>query len=274
MHRSAQHAGEDMPADRAIDDPTVRPAPSIERTFDPILVGLYANDPSVRPLIGAQAVGYLDCTDFVSNPANVALVVDGGCFLFTPDQPGRWEVHTMLTRAWRGRFVVPASHAAARWMFSRTDCVEIVTRLPETNLPADLMARRVGFLPLFQRAGAWEDGSEVRFFSLSLDRWLALDPEALREGRGFHEKLEAAKRAAGRTDEPHPDDEAHDRAVGAACLMASAGNYDKALWTYNRFARLAGYVPAKIVPRAPLVDIGDAIITFTPDLEIVQCLRA
>lgn len=240
----------------------------IERTFDPVLLALYANHPEVRPHIGMVEAGPLEFSEWMANPANVCLAVRGGCFCFGQDEPGRFELHTFLTPEARGARVIPAFYAAARWMFTQTPCVEIITRLPETNRPADLMARRAGFQPLYTLEKAWE-GVDLRYFTLTLDKWVAVDPATLEAGRAFHERVDTARVEAGREDTRHPDSEAHNRAVGAAVLMAQAGNHDKALWAYNRFARVSGYVPAKVVPQAPVVDIGDAHIRFTPDLEIV-----
>jgi hypothetical protein len=158
-------------------------------------------------------------------------------------------------------------------MFAATDCLEIVTKVPVTNRPADMMARRVGFREAFRRPGAWEDGSDIAYFALTLDDWRAKDEAALSEGRAFHAMLEAAKISAGSEGPTHPDDDAHDRAAGAAMMMARAGNYRKAVWSYCRWARFAGYQPIELVSEAPpVIDVQDALLTVQGGIvEVLTC---
>jgi hypothetical protein len=244
----------------------------LRRTMDAAFVNAVANDPTVRPLIGNPDDGPLDFAAFLADPANVALTWEWGAFLFARHDPARYELHTLILPEGRGAGVLPAFADAARWVFTATDASELVTQVAGSNRAAGLMARRAGFRPIFEREGAWHDGSGVTFFAFGLDDWRARDDTLALEGRAFHEALEAAKAAAGSTLPPHPDDEAHDRAVGAACLMAKAGNPRKAAHTYNRWARFAGYAPAALVAEAPPVfDIGEAVFAFTPELEIMKC---
>jgi hypothetical protein len=244
----------------------------VERTTDAARVAAVFNHPEVRPWAGKPDAGPLDFSDFLANLDNVALATDHACFLFKRDEPGRYELHTGIVPEGRGAAVIPAASAAFRWMFVHTDCVELVTQIAGSNRPADLMARRAGFKPIFTRKGGAEDGSDLTGFVLSLAFWPSLDPTLAEEGHALHVALEAAKEAAGSTAPVHPDDDAHDRAVGLSCLMAKAGNTAKAVWAYNRWARLAGYRQAQILPPPPpVLDIGDAHIRFTPELEILRC---
>jgi len=245
---------------------------ALRRTLDASFLNGIANHPAVRPFIGATAAGALDLSAFLDHPLNVALVFEHGAFAFEHHEPGRYEVHTFILPEGRGAGVVPASLAAARWMFTHTDAVEILTKVPEPNKPADIMCRRVGFAPLFRREAAWEDGSAITYFALSLDTWRHRDDETLSAGRAFHEALERAKAEAGSRLPTHPEDDAHDRAVGASLLMARAGNARKAVHLYNRWARFAGYAPGALLSDAPATfDVGDAIVAFTPELEILKC---
>jgi len=244
----------------------------VRRTLDGGLLNRCANDPAVRPFIGNIAAGELDLSGFLDVPFNVALVFEHGAFAFEQHEHGRYEVHTFILPAGRGAGVVPASLAAARWMFTHTDAIEILTKVPETNKPADIMCRRAGFAPVFRRESAWEDGSAITFFALTLDAWRERDDETLAMGRAFHEALERAKAAVGSHLPTHADDAAHDRAVGASLLMARAGNARKAVHLYNRWARFAGYAPGALLNDAPATfDVGDAIVAFTPELEILKC---
>lgn len=236
-----------------------------------------ASHPEVRPHIGLASEGPLDFSATLANPNIVCLEVEHGAFVFDQHDPqqhqGRFELHTFLLPEGRGDGVLPAAAAAFRWMFTRTDCLELLTKVPATNKPAALMARRAGFVPIFKRVAAWEDGSDIDYFSMTLDAWRARDAEVLAEGQAFHAQLEAAKAAAGAEAPAHPDDEAHDRAVGAACLMAKAGNPAKACWTYNAWARFAGYQTAELLKAAPpVINVRDAVVTFTNnEMEILRC---
>jgi len=244
----------------------------IRPTKDAARLNAIANHPEVRPHIGG-GTAQLDFTQVLTLPHVLALEVEHGAFVFAALDPGRYEQHTLILPEGRGAGVLPAAREAFRYMFVQTDCTEIVTKVAGSNKAAALMARRAGFAQTFTRPNAWEDGSDLTFFSLSMDAWRAHDDQLSAEGHAFHEALEAAKLATGSALAVHPDDDAHDRAAGAAVLMGKAGNVEKACWSYNRWARLAGYATIELVPGdPPIVDIRDALITFrNGELEIVQC---
>jgi hypothetical protein len=243
----------------------------LHRTLSTDFLNDVANNAAVRPFVGGA--GYVDVGPVVQNPQNVALVNEHGGFIFARDEATRFEVHTLFLPEGRGQSSLAAAEEAARFMFTATDCLEIVTKVPASNKAADFLTRRMGFVPLFTRQAAWPDGSDVTVFSLTLDAWRARDPELPLYGEAFHDALEAAKAANGSKLETHPHDESHDRAVGAACLMARAGNAGKAVWLYNRWARLAGYQCIEQVSVAPvLIDVRDAIVSIEGDkMEVVLC---
>jgi hypothetical protein len=241
------------------------------RTMDAAFLNRVVNDETVRPFVGGE--GDLDLTPALANPANVALVNEHGGFLFEFHDPGRYEGHTMFLPSGRGAAAFGAAADAFRYLFTRTEAVEIVTKVPGSNRGADLMARRLGFQSMFERQGAWPDGSKIEYWGLSLDRWRALDKTLPGEGRAFHDLLEAAKSAAGSALDTHPDDDAHDRAAGLAVLMAKAGQVRKAAWAYNRWARFAGYQLIELLSEAPaVIDVKDAIVAVRDgELEVLKC---
>lgn len=80
-------------------------------------------------------------------------------------------------------------------------------------------------------------------------------------GAWFHHRLEAGRRALGMIEAPHADDPEHNRAVGAALMLAYTGRVGEALELYNRWAAACGYMPMKVVSMQPLmVDIGDGVL--------------
>ena len=244
---------------------------ALRRTMDAARLNAVANDPAVRPYIGGD--GPIDLTALLANPENVAFETDGGGFVFAKLEFGRYELHTLFLEGHRGAGVLALFADATRYLFAATDCLEIVTKAPASNKPADFMARRAGFSVLFERDGAWADGSKVTYLSLTLDRWIAQDDALEAEGGGFHDLLAAAKAATGSALPVHPHDAAHERAVGAAVLMLKAGNPQKACFTYSRWARLAGYAPVELLSVSPpLVDVRDAIITLQDaEIEVLLC---
>lgn len=243
----------------------------IRRTLDAAFLNSVANHPEVFPWIGAEKE--IDLTDIVSNPANFALVTEYGGWVFVRHDAGTYELHTLILPEGRGRHSLKAWKEAARYMFCRTDAREIVTRVPEHNKGADFAARACGFKERFARVNAFKPlegpAVNVSFRALTLDDWWPTDTAVADMGHAFHLQIEAAKGAPN-----HPDDDTHDRAVGATCLMVLSGVYRKAVWFYNRWALLAGYEPIKFLSDAPfLIDIGNGIIVTAIDgrMEIVKC---
>lgn len=249
--------------------------PSVTRSFDAIEANRIVNDQSVLPLIGN--VDSIDLSDIISNPANVLLLSDGGCFLFMHDEAG-YEVHTSFLEGFRGRHVITASLNAARWMFTHTDCMSIVTRIPAFNKAASLAVRAVGFVPRFERKGTWplKDGGvcDVRFYELTYADWMTKAKDVLIEsGRKFHADIEKEFERHGRVEPQHPDEDGHDHYVGACFEMVYGNQPEKAVALYNRWARLSGYGQIALVARSPLViDIGNAVLMIEDNtFRIVKC---
>lgn len=80
-------------------------------------------------------------------------------------------------------------------------------------------------------------------------------------GEWFHHRLEAERCALGIDVAPHADDPEHNRAVGAALMLAYTGRVTEAVEFYNRWAAACSYMPMKVVSTQPLmVDIGDGVL--------------
>lgn len=246
---------------------------TVERTFDPTILNRVMNDPEVRPYLGNGEVP-LDVSAVVQNIDNFALVNPFGGFLFVKYAPGTYEVHTQFLPEYRGRLAYEAAQDGARFMFLETDCVEILTRCPDCNRPASVLTRLMGFRKIFRRETCWPtpngESCGVDYYVLTFDDWKAKDPIVLDSGRRFHAELEAQG-----CHPNHPEDEAHDRAAGAAYEMFLRGNPHKPVVLYNRWAKLAGYQPIGLLSNSPLVvDIGDAVLGIgkTRDsLEFLLC---
>lgn len=238
----------------------------IRRTLDAAHLNAVANDPNVRPTLGGE--GEIDLTGLIADPANLALVADGGGFVLTPLAPGHLEVHSMFRPK---ADAIGAMREAMDWVFTRTDCVSIWSKVPKANRAAKGFARAGSLRVLFEREH--ETLGATEYCELPLMRWAMNTPELESQGERFHALLEAAKREAGSSLPEHPHDPAHERAVGAALLMFERGQPGKAASFYSLWARAAGYQPIQLLSVAPVtVDVGDAIIGLGRDgMEVLQC---
>lgn len=244
---------------------------SIERHYIAKFVNEVVNHPSVAPhvLLTNDAA---DLSSFLSDRRHVALVAKHGAMVYEQLQPGLYEVHTQVLPGGRGEWSKWFILASLHWMFCSTDAVEIVTRVPQGNVMARAGVRLLEktFGPLFElrrEAGWLRDGQPIAadVFSLPIQKWLRAAPGLEERGKWFHEKLESEYARLNKKTDLHEDDVVHDRAVGAACEMLWCGQPHKSLVFYNRWARLAGYQPLRLISESPLaIDIRDAVIVMRP----------
>lgn len=236
--------------------------PLLERSFDAGFFNSVMNHPDVRPHIG-PGPKVLDVSAFVADANNVALANEHGGFLFHRYAPGIYEVHTQFLPSGRGKQALESAQYAAFWMFTQTDCMEILTKIQADNRPAIKLTVAMGFDFLYEHDRP--EWGQVKYYRLDYHRWVNRCTYLPEKGRWFHERLEALRGFG----PGHEDDAAHDRYVGATVVMIQAGNTAKAIHTYSRWAQLSGYCPLKVVGTDPLVlDVGDGLIavengTFT-----------
>lgn len=240
----------------------------VERTFDAEVFNEIANHPEVRPWLGGE--GELDLTDTIADAGNFALLGEGGGFLLLLRDQGIYEVHSLFLPSAR-RYTLGRMRAGLAFMFCRTDAFRLVTQVPDNHPAAAALARKGGFRPWFRREETSLGPSE--FMVIDLDDWVQGDASLTADGQWFHERLEAAKLAAGSALPTHPDDDAHDRAVGAAVRMMRAGNAGKGIGVYNRWAICAGYAQITPISYHPLtIDVVDAVVALDGgDLRVLQC---
>jgi len=238
------------------------------RTLDSTFLNMVCNHPQVHPWLGVE--GTIDVSGVVGNPANFALVNDGGGFILGCHEPGIYEVHSQFLPSHR-RETVKAMREGFDYMFTRTDCHTVLTQVPDNNPAAAALAKFAHFRPMFRREDT--PRGPTAYMGLYIDDW-AQDNAALEaEGEWFHDNLNEAKKAQGSELPAHPHDPAHERAVGASVRLVKAGNAAKGVALYNRWARLAGYAPITLLSETPvLIDVVDAVVEWTgQDMEIVLC---
>lgn len=242
----------------------------IARTMDVEFLNRLANDPMIRSSLGGE--GVLDVAVLVDNPNNIAVRHGNGAWMFHKLMPGMYEVHTMFTVNDRGKDFFQAATETLRYMFTTTDAVEILTKCPDDNKPARYASTHIGFRERFRRENAWSEGVGISYRALTIDDWFIKDDECLERGRQFHDEIEVAKVLAGKPDTVHGEDEAHDRAAGATCLMVLANNTEKAMAFYSRWAIFAGYATIEAVSRS-VINIRDAIVEVRDGkMEVLKCL--
>lgn len=243
-----------------------RRAPSeIRRSFDASEINAIINDPDVFAFVTVPGLDRIDATELVADPRNVLIMAEGGGVLFLWQEPGIYEVHTNFLKAHRGLHALGVSLAAYRWMFTHTDCMTLLTRVPAFNKAADRFCAIVGATKEFERKAVWPTKNgpvDMAFWSLRYDDWIKQTPDLIASGRAFHDRLDAefARHGVERQN-AHADEDCHDLHAGAAAEMIYGGQPEKAVILYNRWARFAGYGLIALIARNPLVvDIGDAIL--------------
>lgn len=237
-----------------------------------------ANDPAVRPSLGGDTPIKLKVIiDDVRN--NYAFETKHGGFLLWGLGAKRYDVHSLFLPAGRGEEALKAMAETAAYMFTRTDCVEGRTMIPQGNHAARVLAERASFQLAFSLEHyPWTTDRTVRadFLTLTLERWALTAHGPLAAGRWFHDCLEKEKQAAGSSAPVHPDEETHDRIAGATVMMVFGGQPEKAIEFYNGWALTTRYAPivqlTKPGARPCVFDIGDAIIEARSDgMEVILC---
>lgn len=253
------------------------------RDFNPARINRIVNDPSVFPDVALPGQESLDLSPIVGDLRNIVLMCDEGGIIAKWQEPGVYEIHTQFTERYRGVSAVRTIREMVSWLFLQSPAMELQSQVPEGNVGAEAAIRAVGARFEFERAGAWpsRDGTpakSVGYYTLRYSDWL-YQPYAAGVlaplGEEFHRKLEEKKLAFLSPPEGHAEDPAHDLNVGATMAMIWAGQVDKAISLYARWARFAGYHPANLVSRDPLIlDIGNALLllnTKKEDFEILAC---
>lgn len=239
----------------------------LRRSFDAADINPILNDPAVFPAIAIPGIEKFDVSNLLADPGNVLLTVTGGSVLFCQQEPGIYEVHTNFLPAHRGRHAIRASLAAYRWMFTHTDCMVLLTRVPAPNLAARKFCKIVGATLEFVRQSAWPTPTgnvALHFFALRYDDWVRKTPDLIVSGQQFHAQLEQERVRHNHPIPIHVDEECHNLHVGACAEMIYGGQPEKAVVLYNRWARFVGfncYKPIALVARSPLViDITQALL--------------
>lgn len=251
--------------------------PTPHRFFDASEINRVCNHEKVRPFLGGDLDTPLDLTGILENTSNIGLTCDGFYAVYVQMVPGHYEIHTMVDPLSPPTDTVAAACATLQYMFTTTNCVEVVTRVPDSNRRARKLAEAAGMVKEFRVSRGWQVSGTVEecdILTLPLTAWIAKAPGLEAWGEEFHRQVDEACSRAKVERAEHPDDDNHDRYAGAAFLMTKGGQVAKATFAYNRWAAVAGYKPIACINVKPLiVHIGDMALEIHEDrLEVVKCL--
>lgn len=241
----------------------------ITRQTNAVRINAVLNDPDVRPWV-ANGGEVIDLTARVADRNNFFLMGEHGGCAFYPLLPGIYEVHTQVTQAGRGEWTKALTDSCTHWMFTRSDCYEIMTRVPHGHIAARAAAVAAGMTHEFTRpleCRFREHIVDVHIYSYRIQDWIRQAPGLDQSGHLFHEVLHEGAARLGIRDIAHPNDENHNRYVGAAVEMAWYGHPLKAVNFYNRWALVSRHEPIALVGLNPtIVKIDHGLcVTFLAD---------
>ena len=217
----------------------------IKRDFNAFFINSVINHPSVRGGAGVQLGA--DVSALIRDTRNFVLCSEFGGFVVIQKTNQTYECHTQFLPEGRGGHVIASVVEAMLYMFTKTDCLRIVTKAHKDN-PAALRLSRM----FFTERGITGD---YHYFDLGYHEWAGRSEACLLEGESFHNLV------AEETN--HDDDDAHDYQVGGALLIAKTGNIHKAQNVYNEWAVMSGYEPMILTSlNPPVAVIGDMMVTI------------
>lgn len=236
----------------------------VERQFSADRINVLVNDPRIRPWV-APGDNTLDLAPQVENPGNVLLMGEYGGVMFLRMMPGIYEAHTVVAPIARGSWTNELTAAAVEWMFLRTDCFEIVTRVPHGHIAAKAAAENRGLRYEFTRPAEclfMGEMRDVHIHSMRIQDWLPRAIHLIAAGRDFHENLHVGAALLGVTESAHADDPNHNLYVGAAISMVRNGQLHKGVAWYNRWALVSRHEPVAVLDINPVtlkIDHGLAV---------------
>lgn len=221
---------------------------TVEHETHPHHLNRLLSDPSIEPWVRGYAIGKLDASRLLEDPS---IIVLGGKFaacVLRQVMPGLYDLHVQCVPEGRGKWMLDFSRAAFHWLFCRTDCMEIMGRLPTGNLPVKAYARSLGFRHRFTSQKGWVkdlDPLPCDIVSICLHDWVAAAPGLVERGHWVAEHLQVSWV------------QEEERFIGLAMEMLLSGQTQvmKAVVWHNRWADMAGFPIMQILTLDPLAVI-------------------
>lgn len=148
----------------------------LNRTFEPTRLNEIVNHPSIYPHVCGAIDGPLDLTPLVKDVKNCVLIGEHGAFVYTPHQRGFLEVHSQVLPEGRGKWAMAAARESLRWMFTRTQALEVITRVAKGNYAALALAKACGLKPVMTVPKGWQTKAgpvDCTVLSIHINDWLA-----------------------------------------------------------------------------------------------------
>lgn len=261
--------------------PTHEMIGKIERSFDAHFLNRVANHPKVQRWIKGYEKVPLDLTAAVDDRNNIQLVGEHGVMVFHFLQPGLYECHTLVMPEGRGEWTLRFVNACLFIMFTQTDCMEIMTKVPKGNVRALALVKAIHGVYDFTSPQGWvmdNDPVPADIYTMHAQDWVRFADGLPERGAWFHSRLQEEFARFGKTEPVHPHDDWHDRHVGAAAEMILGGVPGKGLVFYNRFAKASGcYAPMEYVGQAQdgalVLNIASALLCVrNKNFTVTSCL--
>ncbi len=238
--------------------------PLCERDMSAERINEIVNSPDLRPFIGDTEVGPLDFSALVANPLNFNLMGEHGGCLFLWSAVGAYEVHTHVLKSGRGAWAFAFAKVASAWMFTRTDCFEITTRIPQPHDAARMLAVKTGMRHEFSRSGPCKfEGQDcgVDIYSVRIQDW------APKNGQFDERSIKFCEKAG----IPHGDQNLN-RYLGIALEMFVRDQPLKGIQWFNRWAFASRFPKAILVGVKPtIVKFGQSAAVFRgDDFEVIS----
>lgn len=139
---------------------------------DSEFINSVVNTPGVVEWIKGPLETPIDLSPLVDNKDNYLLVADTGGFLFVKKgQLPLYEVHTQFLPG--SQKVLEKAKDAAFYMFTKTDCIEIMTCVPSLNVAARRLTKQMQFEYVGQK-GEWPINGvnyPLDYYTLTIKRW-------------------------------------------------------------------------------------------------------
>ena len=249
---------------------------TVERSFDAARLNKFLNDEFIYPWVHGSIVGPMDATPLVKDKDNIILLGEHGGMIFVPLQGGIYDFHTFVTKQGRGKWALDMAAATFKWVFTQTDAVELIGRLPHGNIRAKAFTQCLKGTFQFTIPNGWIFDHKIvpaDIYSFKVQEWMRDAPGMEDVGEWFHRRLKVEYKIMGKRTALHQDDKVHDRYAGIFIEMVKGGQPFKAAVLYNRWAKISGYQEVQIVnPDPTIVDIREALLLFKDnDFRVMTC---
>lgn len=238
---------------------------TVKRDFSARRINEIANHPDVLPFVKGATQPPVDLTPAVRNKGNVVLVGAHGAIFFHQIQLGLYEGHSMCLPEGRGHWMASFARAAMHFMFTRTDCLEIIGRCPNPKVKA--LVRHLGWTKEFVNPNGWMiEGkfASADIYAIRLQDWLKTAPGLVERGLWFYDHLNTELARHKRKPVVYGT-EMDCRMAGLAVEMCFYGQTDKATIFYHRYAVLADRQPFRLLAREPVALDIDGVIIIIPE---------